>query len=151
MGRALTATEIGEFLAKPYTCRLATIREDGGPYIVPVWHEYDGEALYIVARERSEYVGHIRRDGRVAMSFVEEGSQILILGQATIVEGPTTEGKCMEVAFRMGQRYGGEGGTRYIQSTLNRPRYLIRIVPEKITSWTGGDWAPKYYKDRDTQ
>jgi hypothetical protein len=25
-----------------------------------------------------------------------------------------------------------------------RPRYLVRVQPEKITSWEGVEWHPKY-------
>jgi PPOX class probable F420-dependent enzyme len=147
MGRGLTAEELKAFLAQPYLAMLGTVREDGGPYVVPVWHEYDGEALYIVARERSQYVSHIRRDPRVAVAVVGDKTQVLILGQATIVEGPTTQGRWVEIAFRMAERYGGEDGLQYLRGTLDRPRYLIRVVPEKITSWQGGDWHPRYHKD----
>lgn len=146
MGRGLTTDELKAFLAQPYLAMLGTVREDGGPYVVPVWHEYDGEALYIVARERSQYVTHIRRDPRVAVAIVGEGTQVLILGQATIVEGPTTQGRWVEIALRMAERYGGEDGLQYLRGTLDRPRYLIRITPEKITSWQGEGWHPRYHK-----
>lgn len=147
MGRGLTPDELKEFLAQPYLAMLGTVRADGGPYVVPVWHEYDGEALYIVARERSQYVAHIQRDPRVAVAIVGGGAQVLILGQATIVEGPTTQGKWVEIAFRMAERYGGEDGLQYLRGTLDRARYLIRITPEKITTWTGEDWHPRYLQE----
>lgn len=146
MGRGLTDDELKEFLAQPHLAMLGTIREDGGPYVVPVWHEYDGEALYIVARERSAYVKHIQHDPRVAVTIVD-GAQVVILGRATIVEGPTTQGKWVDIAFRMAERYSGEDGLRYLRGTLDRPRYLIRITPEKITSWTGEGWHPRYFQE----
>ena len=49
----LSQDEINEFLAGPIVARVATIDEDGLPYITPVWQEWDGAALWIVPRERS--------------------------------------------------------------------------------------------------
>jgi hypothetical protein len=113
MGRRLTQQELDGFLRQPYLARLATIQEDGSPYIVPVWHEYDGEALYIVAREKSQYVAHIQHEPRVALSIVE-GAQVLI------------------------------------QGTLDRPRYLIRVTLDKVVSWTGEGWHPRYLNEHST-
>lgn len=146
MGRPLTAEELDAYLRKPYLCRIGTVRDDGWPYVVPVWHEYDGEALYIVPRARSRFVPYLRREPRVAVSFEEQEGRVLILGRAEIVEGPTTEGQWVDIAFRMAERYGGEAGLQYLRGTLDRPRYLVRIVPEEIISWTGGGWHPRYYE-----
>jgi PPOX class probable F420-dependent enzyme len=143
MGRALTTEELNEFLYQPYLARLATVQEDGSPYIVPVWHDYDGRSLHIVARAKSAYVEHIRREPRVAVSIVE-GAQVLIQGRAEIVEGPVTGGQWVDIAYRMARKYGGPGGADYIDSTLDRPRWLIRITPDKIVSWTGEGWHPRY-------
>jgi len=35
----LTPAEIKEFLAQPMVARIATIDEDGMPYVTPVWQE----------------------------------------------------------------------------------------------------------------
>jgi PPOX class probable F420-dependent enzyme len=143
MGRRLTQQELDAFLRQPYLARLATVQEDGSPYIVPVWHVYDGEALYIVAREKSQYVAHIQREPRVALSIVE-GAQVLIQGTAGIIEGPVVGGKWVEIAFSMARRYGGADGETYLKGTLDRPRYLIRVSLDKVISWTGEGWHPRY-------
>jgi nitroimidazol reductase NimA-like FMN-containing flavoprotein (pyridoxamine 5'-phosphate oxidase superfamily) len=36
MGRGLTPEELKAFLAQPYLAMLGTVRQDGGPYVVPV-------------------------------------------------------------------------------------------------------------------
>ena len=149
MGRRLTQQELDGFLRQPYLARLATIQEDGSPYIVPVWHEYDGEALYIVAREKSQYVAHIQHEPRVALSIVE-GAQVLIQGTASVVEGPVIDGKWVEIAFNMARRYGGADGEKYLNGTLDRPRYLIRVTLDKVVSWTGEGWHPRYLNEHST-
>ena len=148
--RGLNDDEIREFLAHPWTCRLATVQPSGAPYVVPLWYEYDPDehCLYIVARERSAYVEHIKHEPRVAVSIADDSAgnrRVQIEGRAEIVEGPTTEGQWVPMGRRMAARYlGAEDGPRYLVPTLNRPRYLIRIRPEKMISWQGGEWHPRY-------
>ena len=89
----LTPDEIKEFLAGPVVARVATIDEDGLPYITPVWEEWDGEAMWIVPRERSAWVKHIQSNPMVAVSCaldVSPYSRVLMRGMAEIIEGPTT-------------------------------------------------------------
>jgi hypothetical protein len=40
-------------------------------------------------------------------------------------------------------RYSGEPGLGYLQATIDKPRYLLRISPEKVTTWATG-WHPRY-------
>lgn len=148
--RALTPEEIVEFLADPVVARVATVDEDGLPYITPVWEEWDGEALWIVPRERSVWVRHLQIHPQVAVSCALDNSpytRVLMRGKAEIVAGPEPmQGKCLEVANRMAVRYLGERGPEYLVPTLDRPRYLIKFTPDKITSWEGVEWAEKYTK-----
>ncbi len=51
--RGLTKEEIVEFLSGPIVARIATVKEDGAPYIAPIWQYYDGEVMWVIPRERS--------------------------------------------------------------------------------------------------
>ena len=66
--RKLTPAEVKEFLAEPVVARIATIDENGVPYVTPVWQEWDGEAFWIVPRERSAWIAHIKKNPNVAIS-----------------------------------------------------------------------------------
>jgi PPOX class probable F420-dependent enzyme len=146
--RSLTGEEIREFLSRPVVARLATVRPDGSPYIAPVWQEYDGEVMWIIPRERSVFVQHIQHNPRVAVSVAVDQdplTRVLILGRAEIVEGPKPmEGLIGEIGRRMAVRYLGEHDMGYANKTWDRPRYLVKIIPEKVISWTGSEWAKKY-------
>lgn len=146
--RGMTPEEIKEFLAGPVVARVATIDENGLPYITPVWQEWDGEAMWIVPRERSAWVQHIKRNVNVAISCAEDSgtySRVLMRGKAEVVFGPAPmSGKCLDVANRMARRYLGEHGPEYLVPTYGRPRYLIKFVPDSMTSWTGVEWHAKY-------
>src|ERR1700745_1399297 len=50
----------------------------------------------------------------------------------------------LEVANRMALRFLGERGPEYLTPTYDRPRYLIKIIPTKMTTWDGVEWARKY-------
>lgn len=149
--RGLTDEEIKEFLAGPIVARLATVKPDGSPYIVPVWQEYDGEALYFVARAKSKYVQHIKQNPNICVSCALDSApftRVLLEGRAEIVEGPKPlEGLTLEMGRRMAVRYMGERGPEYLEASRSRPRYLIKLIPEKITSWEGVEWHPKYLEE----
>ena len=150
--RGLSREELAAFLSRPWVCRLATVQPSGAPYVVPVWYEYDPatQHLAIVARERSAYVAHIKHEPRVSISVADDATghmRALIEGRADILEGPTTTGRWVEIGRRMAARYLGEQrGPEYLESTLTRPRYLIRVTPEKIRTWQGTEWHPSYYR-----
>ncbi|MDQ4078419.1 MAG: pyridoxamine 5'-phosphate oxidase family protein [Chloroflexota bacterium] len=149
--RALTDEEIAEFLEEPIVARLGTVMADGTPYVSPVWQEYDPEekVLYIVGREKSAYVKHLQRIPRVSVSCARDNApytRALFIGEAEIVEGPVTaeEGTWQPIADRMALRYLGERGPEYLEPTLDRPRYLIKVTPNRVISWEGVEWADRY-------
>ena len=144
----LTPEQVAALLATPIIARLATVKPDGSPYVVPVWQHWDGEAMYIVPRARSRFVEYLRNEPRVAVSCADDvnasHSRVLIEGTAEIVVGPVLmEGRMLEIAREMAERYGGEGGLRYLDGTMDKPRYLVRVTPTRMTTWSGG-WHARY-------
>ena len=144
----LTPKQVSEFLATPVIARLATVKPQGGPYVVPVWQYWDGEAMYVIPRGRARFVEHLRTEPRVAVSCADDVGaghrRVLIEGRAEILEGPVLmAGRMLEIACEMAERYGGEAGLRYLDGTMHKPRYLLRIVPYAMTTWQGG-WHPRY-------
>ncbi len=144
----LTADQVDALLATPIIARLATVKPDGSPYVVPVWQHWDGEAMYIVPRARSRFVEYMRKEPRVAVSCADDvsadHSRVLIEGSAEIVVGPALmEGRMLEIAREMAERYGGDGGLRYLDATMDKPRYLVRVTPTTMTTWSGG-WHARY-------
>lgn len=146
--RALTNEEIKEFLAGPIVARVAMVKPDGTPYLAPVWQEYDGEALYFIPREKSAFVAYIQASPHLAISCALDHApytRVLFQGKAEIIEGPKPmEGVTLEIARRMAVRYLGEQGPEYLEPSRPRPRYLIKLIPDTITSWEGVEWHPKY-------
>ena len=149
----LTAEELGEFLHLAWNARLATVTPQNRPYVVPVWYEYDPARglFYVVARERSDYAAHIRANPAVALHIADdihpEHTRVLVEGRAEITLGPAIPletPRLHTMINDMARRYLGPDGPRYAAQTMDRPRFLITITPERIQSWTGGEWADRY-------
>ena len=153
----LTADEMNEFLQSAPLARLATLKSDGSPYVMPVWYQWDGEAIYFVGRQRSKWCEHIKADGRVSVVIDAEHSdpdesgqsveipKVYMEGVATVEEEPNIGGRWVQIAEQMSLRYLGPNGPTYLVSTLQQPRWLIKMVPTHITSWKGVGWARRYW------
>ncbi len=149
----LTDQEIAEFLAAPWNGRLATTTSERVPHVTPVWFEYHPHerTIDIVARERAAYVRHIQADPHVAFHVGDDQhlshTRVLFQGTADILEGPVAPSRSPRIkaiVARMVVRYMGSQGAEYAARTDDRPRYLIRITPRKVTTWTGREWHPRY-------
>lgn len=144
----LSPEALDALLRETIVARLATIDDDGYPYVVPVWTEWDGNAMWLVARARAAYVGHLAARPKVAISIVRpdaDDTRALILGRAAIVAGPgPLEGEMEAMARRMARRYEGIEGDRYIDESLAWPRVLVRIDVDRIQSWGDPGWHPRY-------
>lgn len=144
----LTPEQVDELLAGPIIARLATVKPDGAPYVVPVWEYWEDGAMYVIPREKSRFMEYVKNEPRVAVSCADDVDpdhpRVLIEGVAEIVEGPVKmAGRTLEIAREMVVRYAGEPGLAYLESTIDNPRYLLKITPEKMTTWVKG-WHPRY-------
>jgi PPOX class probable F420-dependent enzyme len=147
----LSKSEVDEFLQRPVVARVGTIQPDGWPYVVPVWQQWDGEAMWIVPREKSAFVRNLSEEPRVSISVALEEApytRVQLQGTAEIVEGPVDSqggaAQWVSIARNMARRYLGQHGPEYLESTMDRPRYLIRIRPVKLRTWEGVEWHKKY-------
>jgi PPOX class probable F420-dependent enzyme len=150
-GRGLSKDEMDAFLRGSVISRIATVKPDGAPYVVPVWHFWDGGFLWVIPRERSSFVENIKREPRVCVSAADDvdplHTRVVIQGRAEVVEGPVRmQGRMLEIANDMAHRYMGPDGPRYLARTADRPRYLLKITPEKTASWRGNEWHPRYVR-----
>ncbi len=124
------------------------MKPDGSPYVVPVWEYWEDGAMYIIPREKSRFMEYVKNEPRVAVSCADDVDpdhpRLLIEGTAEIVEGPVKmAGRTLDIAREMVVRYAGEPGLAYLESTIDNPRYLLRIRPDKMTTWAKG-WHPRY-------
>jgi len=134
----MTQAEYMAFLNTPARCaKLATVREDGSPHVVPVWFTLHGNDLIFTAGCASIKVKNILRDGRVAICVDEDSPPfhyVLLEGRAEVLDstveaarhwGTIIGGKYMGVdrAEEFGRRYGVEG------------EWVMRMIPEKVIAY----------------
>lgn len=142
----LDREEVESFLAEGSIARVACLDENGWPYVVPCWQEWDGSAFFLVARHRSRWARYLAANERAAITIDEAAGQRKVAAQcrATIVEEPNVGGAWVPIAQRMSVRYLGENGPSYLEPTLDKPRWLIRLEPFSMQTWQGVEWAAKY-------
>jgi len=151
-GGPMSSAELDEFLSSPLLLKLACLRPDGWPYIVPLWYAWHARKLYVVARERAIWIAYIRRDNRVGVLIDEEARRhrrVQMTATAAVVEGPVARERASarwrQLDPLLAARYmADEPGRAYAQQTADRPRFLVEINPVQITSWRGGPWHRRY-------
>ena len=139
--------ETAAFLAGGLVARLGCLDGEGWPYVVPTWYQFADGGFWIIPRQRSAWAAHLERDGRVSLAIDEPAApyrKVLVKGVAELVERPNVGGRWVGIANEMTYRYLGEHGPDYLVPTLNEPRWLFFVRPEKVTTWQGVDWAKKY-------
>src|SRR5262245_9299651 len=127
-GGPLGPEELDEFLDAPRLLKLACLRPDGWPYVVPLWYVWRERRFYVIGRERAAWVGFVRADRRVGILIDEEGQRhrrFQATGLARIVEGPSPLGGSSELWREVGQQMGAlymadARGQAYAQLTAER-------------------------------
>ena len=72
---------------------LITVRKDGQPQPVPVWHLWDGERIFIYAREGSQKLRNIASNPRVALVLDtrDHGDRVIRMdGAARVTRDPVS-------------------------------------------------------------
>ena len=156
----MTVAERDELLERRgVLCRIATVKPDGAPHVTPVWFVRDGGDICITPRKESAWLGHIRRDPRVALTIDEEGGQyrkVTVEGLARIAFDVGRDDEWRDLYRRIAKRYvPDDGAEHYIQETIDQPRALIAVslADAKVRSWRmpvpgeayDGIWHQRYY------
>jgi nitroimidazol reductase NimA-like FMN-containing flavoprotein (pyridoxamine 5'-phosphate oxidase superfamily) len=139
----LQGLELDAFLAEPWLASLACLRENGYPYTVPVWYEWRDGAFWLVPRAGSRWAEYVQLHPQVSMTISEAAPpfrRVLVEGLAELA--PRAAAAAIE--RRMAQRYLGPHADSYFRQQAGRAEAAIRIVPEKLTSWTGLVAHPRY-------
>ena len=141
--------ELAELLSRPLVARVASVGEDGYPHITPMWHCWRDGAVWLVSRRQSLVAAHVLRQPRVCVSVANDDlpyTRTTIYGSAVIMNpGPPSPADWRSLVHEMAARYVGDRDSTYASRTEDLPRWVIRVVPERMTSWRGGGW-PKAHE-----
>ncbi len=129
----LTVEQRSFLLEQVRTGKLATVRKDGRPHVVPVWFDLDGDVLVFTTWETSVKATNIRRDPRVCICVDDETppfAYIQIEGTATLSDDIDA---LLFWATRIGGRYmGADLAETYGRRNGVKGELLVRITPTRI-------------------
>jgi PPOX class probable F420-dependent enzyme len=137
---ALTPDEQRRYLAESHTIILTSLDRNGYPHPVAMWYVVDPDgAVAMTTFAKSQKALNLRREPRCAL-LVESGRTypelkgLLIRGRATL---DTDTNHVLEVLGRIHEKYN-QGQAAEVRDALlaqARKRVLIRIRPERVSSW----------------
>lgn len=137
---AIDDDERRRYLAEAMTIILVSIGRDGYPHAVPMWFIVeDNGCVYMTTYGRSQKAVNLRRNPRVAL-LVESGVRydelkgVLIRGTAEVIEDVDL---CVRVLSRVHAKHVGglAEGVEDLMRAQARKRVVMKITPERITSW----------------
>lgn len=137
--KTLTREETLEFLVEaPRTGKLATVREDGRPHVVPIWFGVDLEELVFTTWHETVKADNMRRDPRVAICVDDEKPPYafaLVEGVARIQTDPD---QLLYWATHIARRYmGPELAESYGKRNAVEGELLVRVRPTRMIARKG--------------
>ncbi|MFF9915711.1 PPOX class F420-dependent oxidoreductase [Streptomyces sp. NPDC013457] len=120
------------------TGKLATVRDDGSPHVVPIWFVLDGDDIVFNTGKGTVKGRNLARTGRAALCVDDDRPPfafVSLRGSAEISEDP---GELRRWAARIGARYMGEERAEEFGSRNGVPgELLVRLRIEKVTAESG--------------
>jgi DNA-binding IclR family transcriptional regulator len=134
---ALSSDEIHSFLQGPWAASLACIRPDGTPHVIPVWHEWDGEAFCVAAWSGSRWADYLLENPHVSLTVDEPWlplRRVSAQGIASPLQEGDVSGGVSAILNRLSHRYLGQPLNPALAA---RPWRAFRIYPEQLRGWRG--------------
>jgi len=156
----LGESERDAFLREPgILMRIATVQPDGSPFVTPIWFLFEEGRIWFTPRAASAWLGHLRRDPRVALCIDEQPlpyRKVVIEGRAQIVHDLGEDARWRERYLRIASRYVPEAEARaYVEATIDQTRALLALplAGSRVRSWRmpvgdepgRGIWHERYY------
>lgn len=134
--RGMNPEEVRAFLmAGTRTGKLATVRSDGRPHVVPIWFTLRGDHLVFNTHVSSVKARNLRREPRVAITVDDQSppySFVTVEGVATLTdEAPDLT----EIATEIGGRYmGADRAAEYGARNGSSGELVVRVSIDKVIS-----------------
>lgn len=150
--RLMGAEEARAFLGEgTRTGKLATVRSDGRPHVVPVWFVLDGEDIVFTTWQDTVKAANLDRDRSASLCVdLEEPPYafVVVNGTVTISEDP---GELLHFTTRIAARYmGAERAIEYGKRNAVEGEWLCRLRSERViahhdvSGWPGSSMTSEY-------
>ena len=134
MSRIMTRDEWHAFVsAGTRTGKLAVVRKDGCPHVVPIWFVLDGDDLVFTTGARSVKGQAICRDPRVAICVDRDRPPFAFVSAAGAVRISEDLDQMLVWATRLGARYMGAGAAEeFGRRNAVAGELLVRLTPNRV-------------------
>jgi PPOX class probable F420-dependent enzyme len=145
----MTPEERDAYLKKAHTMTLCTIDKDGYPHAVAMAFMVKDGCVYMTSFRKAQKVVNVRRNPKVAV-MVESGIKynelrgVMIRGRCEIIDDADEVWKIMrEIRASQGESVEAPGNAAFQERA--KKRSVLKIIPEKITSWDHSKLPPDTY------
>ncbi len=138
--RALSQAEIEQFLHGPWSARLACVRADGTPHVLPLWYEWDGRSFWVAASPGAQWKQVVDETGRVSLTIDEPWPPLrraFVVGQAHTVAADAVPGGLAGLRQRLAVRYLGQGADQQPELCQIEGWTAVQITPQRLTGQQG--------------
>ena len=142
----LSSEEQAMFFREQRKAALATLDRHGFPHVVAMNYFAEDGAFYMTSYGKAQKVVNIRRNPKVAL-MIESGYAyaelrgVMVRGHCEIIEGA----EAVRTAFAGMAEARGAAPSRPAASADSAPkRVVLKIIPEKITSWDHSKLGGRY-------
>jgi PPOX class probable F420-dependent enzyme len=134
---------VREVIEKGPFVHLTTLNRDGSPQVTVVWVGIEGDEFVSAHLALHQKVKNIRRDPRVALSFLSDKTNTQGMREYVVAYGNAraTEGGAVALLHRLAPIYLGPGRDYPPPSMQNIAGYVTRIAPARFSGI--GPWVPK--------
>ena len=117
------------------TAKLAVVRVDGSPHVVPVWTERDGDDIVFVTSAETVKGRAILRDPRVSLCWDDERPPFDFVTIAGTAVTSTDPDELLRWATSTAGRYMGAAlAEQYGRRNAVGSEMLVRVSPTRITA-----------------
>lgn len=131
---SLAPEEVDRYLHTRRTARVATVRSEGDPHVVPLWFVWHDGTLFLNSTLGNPTVENMLRTGRAA-AVVDDGEAYDELRGVVLsggVERAEDDPRLPAVERSWSEKYLGGGELPYGRW---RNRVWLRLSPERVKSW----------------
>ena len=135
----LSAAKISEFLQGPWTARLACVRPDGKPHVIPVWQQWNGTTFTVLAWQGSQWAEFVRQNPNVSLTIDEPWTplrRVTARGRAEPLPYPPGSPQLESLLQGMATRYLGS------QSLVGSTTHIDAAFTIKVDSLRGFQGLP---------
>lgn len=120
------------------TGKLATVREDGRPHVMPVWFVLDGDDLVFMTGAETVKGRNLQRSGRCSFCVDDERPPFAFVTISGSVEIDDDVGAMLPWSVRIAERYmGADLADGYGRRNAGPGELLVRLHAERVVAKHG--------------